>query len=176
MGLAGLGFLYTAKSSLSLGVGVTLDALQESGIKPYELLQRYLEHPAIAPLIKDGQMMEYGAHLIPEGGWTTMPKLYTDGVLVAGDAASMVNALHWEGTNMAITAGKQAGLTAVEAHKKGDFSAKSLSTYQDKLSDLFVLKDLKQYRKFSTFLKNFRKASRRPVLPTAHPFRVKPCR
>ncbi|MCJ7734255.1 MAG: FAD-dependent oxidoreductase, partial [Anaerolineales bacterium] len=73
MGLSGLGFLYTANSALSLGVGVTLDALRESGLKPYELLQRYLEHPVIAPLIKDGQMMEYGAHLIPEGGWTTMP-------------------------------------------------------------------------------------------------------
>ncbi len=154
MGLSGLGFLYTANSALSLGVGVTLDALQESGLKPYELLQRYLEHPVIAPLIKDGQMMEYGAHLIPEGGWTTMPRLYTDGVLVAGDAASMVNALHWEGTNMAITAGKQAGLAAVEAHKKGDFSAKTLSVYQDRLSELFVLKDLKQYRKMSAFLKN----------------------
>ncbi len=153
MGLSGLGFLYTAKNSLSLGVGVTLDALQESGIKPYELLQRYLEHPVIAPLIKDGQMMEYGAHLIPEGGWTTMPQLYTDGVMVAGDAASMVNALHWEGTNMAITAGKQAGLAAVEAHKKGDFSAKTLSVYQERLSELFVLKDLKQYRKMSAFLK-----------------------
>ena len=154
LGLPGLGFLYTTKSALSLGVGVTLDALQESGIKPYELLQRYLEHPSIAPLIKDGQMMEYGAHLIPEGGWTTLPKLFTDGALVAGDAASMVNALHWEGTNMAITAGKQAGLVAVEAHRKGDFSAKTLSAYQDRLSELFVLQDLKQYRKFSAFLKN----------------------
>lgn len=154
MGLSGLGFLYTANSALSLGVGVTLDALRESGLKPFELLQRYLEHPVIAPLIKDGQMMEYGAHLIPEGGWTTMPRLYADGVLVAGDAASMVNALHWEGTNMAITAGKQAGLAAVEAHKKGDFSAKTLSIYQDRLSETFVLKDLKQYRKMSAFLKN----------------------
>ena len=154
MGLSGLGFLYTADSALSLGVGVTLDALRESGLKPFELLQRYLEHPVIAPLIKDGQMMEYGAHLIPEGGWTTMPRLYADGVLVAGDAASMVNALHWEGTNMAITAGKQAGLAAVEAHKKGDFSAKTLSVYQDRLSETFVLKDLKQYRKMSAFLKN----------------------
>ena len=33
-------------------------------------------------------------------------EVITDGVMVAGDAASMVNALHWEGTNMAITAGK----------------------------------------------------------------------
>jgi electron transfer flavoprotein-quinone oxidoreductase len=153
LGMAGLGFIYTANNALSLGVGVTLDALRDSGIKPYELLQRFMEHPAIAPLIKDGQMMEYGAHLIPEGGWTTMPKLFADGVMIAGDAASMVNALHWEGTNMAITAGKQAGLTAVEAHQKGDFTSKSLSAYQDKLSELFVLKDLKQYRKFSAFLK-----------------------
>jgi electron transfer flavoprotein-quinone oxidoreductase len=154
LGMSGLGFLYTAKGALSLGVGVTLDALREHGVKPYELLQRYLEHPVIAPLIADGQMMEYGAHLIPEGGWTTMPKLYTDGALVAGDAASMVNALHWEGTNMAITAGKQAGLAAVEAHQKGDFSARTLSSYQDRLNDLFVLRDLKQYRKMSAFLKN----------------------
>lgn len=154
LGMPGLGFLYTTKSALSLGVGVTLDALQETQIKPYELLQRYLEHPAIAPIIKDGQLMEYGAHLIPEGGWTTMPKLYTDGAMVAGDAASMVNAIHWEGTNMAITAGKQAALTAIEAHQKNDFSAQTLSGYQDRLKETFVLKDLKQYRKMSAFLKN----------------------
>ena len=77
----------------------------------------------IAPLIAGGQLMEYGAHLIPEGGWSTMPQLYTDGVMVAGDAASMVNAMHWEGTNMAITAGKAAGETAIEAHKKTDEQA-----------------------------------------------------
>lgn len=154
MGMPGLGFLYTTKNALSVGVGVTLDALQETGIKPYELLQRYLEHPAIAPIVKDGQLMEYGAHLIPEGGWTTLPKLYTDGAMVAGDAASMVNAIHWEGTNMAITAGKQAALTAIEAHQKKDFSANTLAGYQDRLKETFVLKDLKQYRKMSAFLKN----------------------
>jgi electron transfer flavoprotein-quinone oxidoreductase len=118
------------------------------------LFQRYLEHPAIAPLIKDGQLMEYSAHLIPEGGWTTLPKLYTDGAMVAGDAASMVNAIHWEGTNMAITAGKHAALTAIEAHKQQDFSSKTLSGYQERLQETFVLKDLKQYRKMSAFLEN----------------------
>ncbi len=154
MGLPGLGFLYTGNDSISVGVGVTLDALAEAQIKPYELLQRYLNHPMIAPLIAGGQLMEYGAHLIPEGGWSTMPKLYTDGALVAGDAASMVNAMHWEGTNMAITAGKAAGETAVEAHKKGDFSASALSAYRTRLENTFVLKDLHQYRNMSRFLKN----------------------
>jgi electron transfer flavoprotein-quinone oxidoreductase len=152
MGLPGLGFLYTAENAISLGVGVTIDALQEAHIKPYELLQRYLEHPAIAPIIEDGQLMEYGAHLIPEGGWNAMPKLFTHGAMVAGDAAAMVNALHWEGTNMAIIAGKEAALTAVEAHRKGDFSEKTLSNYQERLKGRFVMKDLRQYRKMSSFL------------------------
>lgn len=154
MGLPGLGFLYTGNDSLSVGVGVTLDALSAAQVKPYELLQRYLNHPMIAPLIAGGQLMEYGAHLIPEGGWSTMPQLYTDGVMVAGDAASMVNAMHWEGTNMAITAGKAAGETAVEAHKKGDFSAATLSAYRKRLENTFVLKDLHQYRNMSRFLHN----------------------
>jgi len=152
MGMPGLGFLYTCTKAVSLGVGVTLDALQETQIKPYELLQRYLEHPVIAPIIADGQLMEYGAHLIPEGGWKDMPRLYTDGAMVAGDAAAMVNALHWEGTNMAITAGKQAALTAIEAHEKGDFTEHVLSGYQTRLKDTFVMKDLHQYRKMSRFL------------------------
>jgi electron transfer flavoprotein-quinone oxidoreductase len=153
MGLPGLGFLYTGVDSISIGVGVTLEALTKAGIKPYELLQRYMNHPVIAPLIAGGRLMEYGAHIIPEGGWSTMPKLYTDGALVAGDAASMVNALHWEGTNMAITAGKAAGETAVEAHQKGDFSAKTLAAYKTRLDKTFVMTDLYQSRNLSRFLK-----------------------
>lgn len=153
MGLTGLGFIYTGKDCVSIGLGVNLDLLGEHRLRPYELLQRYLSHPAIAPLIAGGKMMEYGAHLIPEGGWREMPHLFTDGVMVAGDAASMVNALHWEGTNMAITAGKAAAETAITAHKCRDFSAKTLSLYRDSLKDKFVIQDLYQYRNFSNFLK-----------------------
>lgn len=153
MGLPGLGFLYTGVDCVSVGVGVTLEALREAHIKPYELLQRYMNHPMIAPLIAGGRLMEYGAHIIPEGGWKDMPQLYTDGVLVAGDAASMVNALHWEGTNMAIVAGKSAAETAIEAHQKKDFSAQSLSSYRARLDKRFIMTDLHQYRNLSHFLK-----------------------
>jgi electron transfer flavoprotein-quinone oxidoreductase len=106
----------------------------------------------IAPLLAGGKLMEYGAHLIPEGGWREMPRLYTDNVLVAGDAALMVNALHWEGTNMAIIAGKAAGETAVMAHKIRDYSAKTLEAYEQALKERFVLQDLYQYRNLSRFL------------------------
>jgi electron transfer flavoprotein-quinone oxidoreductase len=153
MGLPGLGFIYTGVDCVSVGVGVTLEALREAHIKPYELLQRYMNHPMIAPLLAGGRLMEYGAHIIPEGGWKDMPQLYTDGVLVAGDAASMVNALHWEGTNMAIVAGKSAAETAIEAHQKKDFSAQSLSSYRARLDKRFIMTDLHQYRNLSHFLK-----------------------
>lgn len=151
-GLTGLGFIYTGEECLSVGLGVNLDLLEKYKVKPYELLQRFLNHPEIAPLVAGGRLMEYGAHLIPEGGWKDMPQLYSDGVLVAGDAATMVNALHWEGTNMAIIAGKAAGEAAAEAHKAKDYSARSLVRYQNALKDRFVLQDLRQYRNLSHFL------------------------
>lgn len=152
LGLTGMGFVYTGGNNVSVGLGMNLDVLAEYRLKPYEVLQHYLQHPAIAPLIQGGKLLEYGAHLIPEGGWREIPRLYTDGVMVAGDAAAMVNALHWEGTNMAIIAGKMAGETAIEAHKQGDFSAKTMSGYEKRLNNRFVLQDMKQYRNFSKFL------------------------
>jgi len=152
LGLPGMGFVYTNKGSISVGLGVMLDVLAEYRLRPYDILQRYLQHPAIAPLVEGGQLLEYGAHLIPEGGYSAMPKLYTDGAMIAGDAAAMVNALHWEGTNMAIIAGKLAAETAIEAHSRGDFSQRVTSRYEDRLKEGFILKDLKQYRGFSRFL------------------------
>ncbi len=152
LGLPGMGFIYTGVKNVSVGFGINLDVLAEYRLRPYEVLQRYLDHPAIAPLVKGGQLMEYGGHLIPEGGWRDKPRLYSGGAMVAGDAAAMVNALHWEGTNMAVIAGSLAAETAIEAHNKGDFSARTLSAYEDRLKARFVLQDLRQYRNFSKFL------------------------
>lgn len=71
-----------------------------------ELLDKLKSHPVIAPLIKDGELLEYSAHLIPEGGYKKMPALCGAGVMIAGDAAMLVNNLHWEGTNLAMISGK----------------------------------------------------------------------
>jgi electron transfer flavoprotein-quinone oxidoreductase len=152
LGLTGLGFIYTAKDCVSIGLGVNLDKIAEHNIRPYELLQRFINHPCIVPLLNGGKLMEYGAHLIPEGGWHEIPKLCTDGVMVAGDAAAMVNSLHWEGTNMAIIAGKAAAETAIEAHEQHDFSVRILKGYQERLNNRFVMRDLYHYRNFARFL------------------------
>ena len=163
LGKLGLGFMYTNKDSVSIGLGVTLDDLTAGKVKPYELLDELKAHPAIAPLIKGGDLLEYSAHLIPEGGYKKMPQLYSDGVMVTGDAAMLVNNLHWEGTNLAMISGKLAGETALIALKQNDFSASMLSRYQKKLENSFVLKDLKTYKELmdvmhsrkSSFLKYY---------------------
>ena len=145
-GMLGLGFLYTNKDSVSIGLGVGLDALCEKNLKPYELLDKLKEHPSISPLIKDGELLEYSAHLIPEGGYKKIPTLSGAGVMIAGDAAMLVNNLHWEGTNLAMISGKLAGETAVTALAKCDFSEKMLAKYPEALEKSFVMKDLRTYR------------------------------
>ena len=144
--MLGMGYMYTNKNSVTIGLGITLDELTEHQIRPYELLDKLKEHPAIAPLIKDGELLEYSAHLIPEGGYNKLPKLYGNGVMVVGDAGMLVNNLHWEGTNLAMLSGKFAGETAIHAIDKNDFSENSLKLYNKKLENSFIMKDLASYK------------------------------
>ncbi len=146
LGILGLGFMYTNKNSVSIGLGVALSDLIEKGLRPYELLDKLKAHPQIAPLLKDGELLEYSAHLIPEGGYKKIPKLVNNGVMICGDAAMFVNNMHWEGTNLAMISGKLAGETAVVALGKQDFSETELSHYTEKLENTFIINDLKTYK------------------------------
>ncbi|UUZ96357.1 hypothetical protein LJK87_19790 [Paenibacillus sp. P25] len=105
-GILGTGFLYTNKDTVSIGVGTLLSGLIKHKIKPYELLEYVKNHPMVRPYLQGGEPQEYLAHLIPEGGYHSMPKVVGPGVLVVGDAAQLVNAIHREGSNMAMTSGR----------------------------------------------------------------------
>lgn len=153
-GMVGLGYVYTNLDSVVVGLGVTLEDLAHAKTKPYELLNQLKKHPVIEPLIEGGELLEYSAHLIPEGGYKAMPPLYKDGVMIAGDAAMLVNNVHWEGTNLAMMSGKFAAETAIQALDKEDFSANMLSLYQKKLDQSFVMKDLKTYKDVMGVLEN----------------------
>ena len=146
LGMLGLGFLYTNKNSVSIGLGITLSDLIEKSLRPYDVLDKLKAHPSIAPLLKGGELLEYSAHLIPEGGYKKIPNIAGNGVLVCGDAAMFVNNMHWEGTNLAMISGKLAGETAVIALGRQDFSENSLSHYAQKLEESFIIKDLKTYK------------------------------
>lgn len=145
-GILGLGYIYTNLNSVVVGIGVSLEELKERKLKPYEILNQLKTHPSIRTLIEGGTLQEYSAHLIPEGGFNSMPKLYTHGALVVGDAAMLVNNVHWEGTNLALISGKLAAETAIEALENNDFSENMLSLYAKKMNDSFLMKDLKSYK------------------------------
>lgn len=152
LGLAGTAFIYTNKEHLSIGVGALLSQLREYKVRPYELLEYLKSHPMVRPLIKKGEPVEYYAHLIPEGGYNAVPKLVGNGVVVVGDAAQLVNGIHREGSNLAMTSGRLAAEAIVRAHKIGSFEARELSHYEEKLRNSFVMKDLKKYKDASHLL------------------------
>ncbi|HLP40911.1 MAG TPA: FAD-dependent oxidoreductase, partial [Fibrobacteria bacterium] len=107
-GMMGTGFLYTNNDSLSLGVGVMLSDLKVNNVTPYELMELTKNHPSIRPLIEEGELKEYSAHLIPEGGYNAIPQLFGDGWMIVGDSGMFVNAVHREGSNLAMTTGQMA--------------------------------------------------------------------
>jgi electron transfer flavoprotein-quinone oxidoreductase len=149
--LLGYGFIYTNKESLSIGTGALLEDLIATGLNVNDMLDRFKKHPAIAPLIAGGETLEYSAHLIPEGGYNRLPQLFTDGAVVVGDAAQLVNPLNREGANLAMLSGHLAGQAIVEAKEAGDFSAMQLSRYRELLDDSVVMKDLHKIRNVTEF-------------------------
>ena len=148
-GMMGTGFLYTNKESITIGVGCMLGDFKHNPNRttPYALLEQMKRHPSIAPLIAGGEMKEYCAHLIPEGGFHAIPQIYGNGWMIVGDSGGFVNAVHREGSNLAMTTGRLAAETVIAAKAaNAGFRAKSLKPYKTKLDDSFVMKDLYKYR------------------------------
>lgn len=145
-GILGTGFLYTNKDTLSIGVGTLLSGLIEHKIRPYELLEYVKNHPIVRPYLSGGEPVEYLAHLIPEGGLKSMGRIVGNGVVVVGDAAQLVNAIHREGSNLAMTSGRLAAETILAAKEQEDFSENTLDQYRVNLMKSFVGQDMKKYK------------------------------
>ena len=144
----GGGFLYTNLETLAVGVVLKLPKLAAQKERPEAIIAAMKAHPAIAPLVEGGEVKEYSAHLIPEAGWSMLPTLSTDGLLIAGDAAALCLAAGvWlEGVNFAMASGMYAGQTAASALRARDTSASGLAGYRRRLEETFVLKDHKKLR------------------------------
>ncbi|MCX7258104.1 MAG: FAD-dependent monooxygenase [Polaromonas sp.] len=154
-GMMGTGFLYTNKESLTIGVGCMLGDFKNNPNRtsPYALLEQMKRHPSIAPLIEGGEMKEYCAHLIPEGGFNAIPQIYGNGWMIVGDSGGFVNAVHREGSNLAMTTGRLAAETVINAKAGGKgYRADALKPYKAALDDSFVMKDLHKYRDMPTVL------------------------
>lgn len=147
-GIPGGGFLYTNRDTISVGVVLSVTGLRDSGRRPEEIIAALKTHPAIAPLVRGSELKEYSAHTIPEGGMDGMPRLSTDGMLVAGDAAHLclASGIWLEGVNFAIGSGALAGETAIEAIRAGNTSAGALVGYRRRLERSFILANHRKLR------------------------------
>ena len=148
-GMFGNAFIYTNRESLSVGIGCTLKELVEKNINPHDALEYFKNHPCVRNLLRNGKTEEYCAHIIPEGGYGNLSKLVFDGLLLIGDCAGLVNTSFFhEGSNLAMASGVYAAEAIMEALRKGNFSRKTLSSYEKKLRNSFVVEDLKKFRHF----------------------------
>ena len=154
-GMTGTGFIYTNKESISIGIGCIVSDFANHETTPYQLLDAFKNHPSVKPLLEGSECKEYAAHLIPEGGYKAVPQLYGDGWLVVGDAGQFVNAVHREGSNLAMTTGRIAAETIIDLKSRNaPMLAYNLQNYKARLEDTFVMKDLKKYKGIPGFLHN----------------------
>ena len=147
-GAIGGGFLYTNKETVAVGVVTTVGDVGYTEVKVSEMVDRLKEHPVIRPLLEGGRLMEYSAHLVPEGGIAMVPELVADGVMIAGDAAAFVINFGYtvRGMDFAIESGRLAADAFLAAKSAGDYSKAGLSCYRELLNDSFVMRDLKHYK------------------------------
>ncbi len=143
----GGGWLYPmADDLISLGLVVGLDYRQHS-LDVHVLLQKLKGHPLVAPYLEGGELVEWGAKTIPEGGYYSIPdRLHGDGLLIAGDAAGFVDVPSLKGVHYAVQSGIFAARTIFEALKRDDTSASGLAGYDALVHDSFIGKDLYRTR------------------------------
>ena len=154
-GVAGGGFLYTNEESISLGVVMRLDDLEKSGLASSDVHDHMLNHPAIAPLLEDGTLLEYGCHLtIEDGPAMVAHDLTRPGLMIIGDAAGFTLNTGLTIRGMDLAAGS--ALAAAEAIEKAfqtmDFGQQSMDQYRALLDSSFVGKDMATYAKAPAFL------------------------
>ncbi len=102
---------------------------------PRKYLQKFMEkHPVASEKLKKTRVTSLSLHPIPLGG--PVPKTYSNGFLVVGDAASQVKPTTGGGVVFGLTCSRVAGEVAYEAVKNKDYSETFLSRYQSRWKKL----------------------------------------
>jgi electron-transferring-flavoprotein dehydrogenase len=138
----GGGFIYAMPDGLaSVGFVSGLD-YRDPMFDPHVTFQHFKRHPLVASLLEGAQMVRYGAKALPEGGWHTIPRVYADGLLIAGDAGGFVNSMRLKGIHLAMRTGMLAAETAFDAVRANDTSAARLKAYADAIDGSPVKREL----------------------------------
>jgi electron-transferring-flavoprotein dehydrogenase len=135
-----------ADDLVSMGLVVGLD-YREHSLDVHILMQKLKKHPLFRNLLAGGEMLEWGAKTIPEGGYYSLPeRLHGDGVLIAGDAAGFVDVPSLKGIHYSMLSGIYAARAIFQALKADDTSSQGLKRYDELISSSVIRADLYRTR------------------------------
>jgi electron-transferring-flavoprotein dehydrogenase len=140
-------FMYPlGPDQVALGLVVGLD-YHDAALDVHELLQRMKLHPLFRPYLEGGQLLEWGAKTIPEGGYYSLPeRRHGEGVLLAGDTVGLVDVPSLKGIHYAMQSGIYAARAAFAALQAGDPSAGALAGYDRMVDQSYIAADLHRTR------------------------------
>jgi electron-transferring-flavoprotein dehydrogenase len=143
---AGGSFIYPmGEDKVGFGLVVGLDTT-DATFSVHDALQLFKTHPFVAKIIEGGKRVGWGAKTIPSGGYWALPKRFSvPGMLVAGDAAGMVNIAELAGVHYAMHAGMYAAEAIVESLKQ-DVDSVNFESYDEKIRGSEIEKDLYRSR------------------------------
>ena len=140
-------FMYPlGPSQVAIGLVVGLD-YHDAALDVHELLQRMKLHPLFRRQLEGGQLLEWGAKTIPEGGFHALPERFGgDGLLMVGDTVGFVDVPSLKGIHYAMHSGILAARAAFAALRRDDVSAASLAPYDRAMHASYVMRDLHRTR------------------------------
>ncbi|HEX8696390.1 MAG TPA: electron-transfer flavoprotein:ubiquinone oxidoreductase [Longimicrobium sp.] len=140
-------FMYALEPNLvALGLVVGLD-YRRSTLDTHVLLQRMKTHPFFRKYLDGGEMVEWGAKTIPEGGFYALPERKTgDGLVMVGDTVGFVDVPSLKGVHYAVQSGIFAARAVFDALKAGDTSAAALAAYDRAVDGSYIREDLHRTR------------------------------
>ena len=140
-------FMYPLTPNLvAVGIVVGMDYKQTT-LDVHQLLQKLKTAPLFREYLEGGEMVEWGAKTIPEGGYFALPKKrHGDGLLVVGDAAGFVEVASLKGVHYAMQSGMYAARAIFDALKKDDVCENTMARYDALVNASYITSDLKERR------------------------------
>ena len=140
-------FMYPlGPDQVALGLVVGLD-YHDASLDVHQLLQHMKLHPLFRARLEGGQLLEWGAKTIPEGGFYALPeRRHGDGVLLVGDAAGFVDVPSLKGIHYAMQSGLFAARVAFDALRAGTPNRSALAAYDRLVDASFIATDLHRTR------------------------------
>ena len=140
-------FMYPlAPNLVALGLVVGLD-YTDGALDVHGLLQRMKLHPLFRRYLEGGEMVEWGAKTIPEGGYYSLPARRSGaGAVIVGDSAGFVDVPSLKGIHYAVHSGMLAARAIFGALQAGEASPARLGEYDRMVSESFIVRDLYRTR------------------------------